>query len=241
MKVIPAQWAAPAHIKAFTTTRGSGVSTGQFSALNLGAHVGDAVENVATNRRLVQTHFDLPNEPVWLDQVHGTQIVKLTEPASEIPTADAATTLTPGLVCCVMTADCMPLFLTDQLGSQVAVVHAGWRGMAAGIIEKTVAAMQVAPAQLLAWAGPTISADHFEVGLEVRKELGGPDHAWSAGKTDDKEHADLYRLAGARLAAVGVENYAHCNDCTYVNENDFFSHRRDGQSGRLASVIYIDR
>jgi YfiH family protein len=239
--VIRPDWSVPESVRAFTTTREGGVSRGDYRSLNLGSHVDDDLEKVLENRRILIESLELPCEPVWLDQVHGIEVLRVDSRPSNVgpPRADAAITRQPGVVCCVLTADCLPVFLTDQSGSEVAVAHAGWRGLASGVLEATVRAFSAPAERLIAWAGPAISVAHFEVCAEVRQQLGGSESAWKPHQAGDKYYANLYQIAGERLAAVGVINYGHSQSCTFADEQSFFSYRRDGQCGRQASIIYL--
>lgn len=239
IKLLTPDWPAPKNVFAATTTRLGGISQGLFRGLNLGLHVGDDPQSVLANRAQLKRELQLSSEPIWLNQDHGTNILRVTRRPTSMVTADGLITSKSGLACCVMTADCMPLFLCDQAGSEVAVVHAGWRGMAAGIIEQAVSQFSAPAAELISWAGPTISATHFEVGTSVRNELGGGAECWRAGDQPGKLYADLYQLASERLTNLGVGWYGHAEACTFADEADFFSHRRDGVSGRLASLIYL--
>lgn len=237
-----AQWSAPKHIHAVTTQRVGGVSGGPWAALNLGLHVGDDEASVLANRQHLTQFLNLPQEPCWLNQVHGTEIVMLEEyanPNSTI-TADGAIASNPGLVCAVMTADCMPVFICDANGEQVAVVHAGWRGLAAGIVELAIARMRAEPKQLMVWAGPCIGPEHFEVGVEVQAQLGGLADNYRPHRQAGKVYADLYKILGERLVKLGVGEYSHSSACTFRDQQKYFSYRRDGECGRMASLIWID-
>ena len=174
LEFVKADWPAPSNVVAFTTTRQGGFSQTPFDSFNLAQHVDDRSSVVQRNRQLLVSRFDLPAEPVWLDQVHSTKVLELDSRLSKLQPADGSFTSSPKLVCAVMTADCMPLFLCDQAGTKVAIVHAGWRGMADGIIEKAVALFNQPPEQILAWAGPTIGPKYFEIGPEVKAQLMGP-------------------------------------------------------------------
>lgn len=234
-------WPAPAHVQACCTTRLGGVSQAPFASFNLGDHVGDDPLAVAENRRLLS--LALPNPPHWLTQTHSTQVNIITTPtANAVLPADASVTQIPEAVCVVMTADCLPLLLTDQQGTVVAAVHAGWRGLCDGIIERTVAAMAVPATTLLAWLGPAIGPNAFEVGAEVRAAFVA--QAIEAEQAfipqqNGKYLADIYQLARQRLQAVGVSNISGGTDCTVTDSERFFSYRRDGQTGRMASCIWI--
>lgn len=233
-------WPAPPNVRALVTTRNGGVSTGPYASLNLGDHVGDDPAAVAENRRLLHTH--LPAEPVWMKQVHGVRCIDAAQ-TTPFPEADAAFTHTPGVICAVLTADCLPILLCDMDGTAVAAAHAGWRGLAAGVIEATIAAMGVPSDRLMAWLGPAIGAQHFEVGGEVRDTFIAHDpqaaRAFTA-KANGKWLCDIYLLARQRLEALGVCRPASADFCTVRDEARFFSYRRDGATGRMASLIWLD-
>jgi len=233
-------WPAPPGVRAFVTTRAGGVSTGEYASLNIGYSSGDDPANVARNRAIVRAR--LPSEPRWLKQVHGTHAAHL-DRAEDVPTADAALTAQPGRVAVVLTADCMPLFFCDDAGRCVAVAHAGWRGMSAGVIESTVRAMQVEPSRVMAWMGPAIGPDAFEVGPEVREAfMAAEPSAQSAFRAHKpgKYLADLYALARGRLALAGVEHVHGGGFCTYHEPERFFSYRRKQASGRMGAFIWIE-
>jgi polyphenol oxidase len=241
--VLHADWPAPAAVRALQTRRGGGVSSGAFASLNLGDHVGDDPLAVAANRRRLGAALQLPAEPQWLDQVHGTRVVALPD-ASSHPQADACWAVRPGVVCAVLTADCLPVLLCADDGSAVAAAHAGWRGLAAGVLEATVAALPAPPGRCLAWFGAAIGPAAFEVGPEVRAALIAADAgcapAFTRGR-EDRWHADLYALARRRLLRAGVGAVYGGGLCTAGDAAAWFSHRRDGRSGRMASLIWIDR
>jgi len=236
--IVP-DWPAPANVRALITTRSGGVSTGPFANMNLGQRVGDDTESVRTNRALLREL--LPAEPKWLQQVHGTLVVdadRLRHPVD----ADAAVARTPGSVCTVMVADCLPVLLTDRAGSVVASAHAGWRGLAAGVLENTVQAMGTAPGELLAYLGPAIGPSAFEVGADVREAfLAGSAGAASAFVVHKpgKWLADLFALARQRLVAAGVNRIHGGRLCTFSDSRRFFSHRRDKVTGRMAALIWL--
>ena len=232
-------WAAGPEVRALSTLRAGGVSGGVFATLNLGDHVGDDPAHVRENRRLLREHALLPDEPRWLRQVHGCRVVDLDAEAPDLA-ADAALTRRAGVVCAILTADCLPVLLTDVRGRCVAAAHAGWRGLAAGVLEATIAAMALPPADLLAWIGPGIGPRHFEVGAEVRDAFVGADadaiaHFVPHGA---KFLADLPALARRRLVVSGVGRIASSDACTYADPQRFFSHRRDGRCGRHATLIW---
>jgi YfiH family protein len=235
------EWPAPAGVRAFVTTRAGGVSEGEYGSLNLGERSGDEPERVARNRAIVRAH--LPSAPRWMNQVHGTAVADLDALADDaIPIADAAVTGVPGRVAVVQTADCMPLLLCDASGTRVAVAHAGWRGMAAGVIENTVAALGAEPPRVIAWMGPTIGPTAFEVGPEVRdaflREDPGAEGAFAA-HTPGKFMADLYALARRRLQRAGVREVHGGGFCTYRDPQRFFSYRRVQRSGRMGTFIWM--
>lgn len=239
--VIP-DWPAPESVRACTTTRQGGVSRGAWESLNLGAGVEDDPEAVAHNRHRLMAAQDLPAEPCWLEQVHGDRVIHLPEHGRRPVQADGAWTDRPGHVCAVLTADCLPVLLCTREGNRVAAVHAGWRGLAAGVIETAVTALGGSRADLLAWLGPAISQEAFEVGPEVRRAFvtddPGAAPCFRAG-TGDRWHADLYALARRRLARVDVHEVWGGHWCTAGQSQWFYSHRRDGVSGRMASLIRI--
>ena len=240
---IEPNWPAPARVRAFCTTRGCGVGTGPFASLNLADHVGDEPFRVAQNRRLLRERLGLPAEPHWLRQVHGCAVADAAADPGDC-SADAAIAMRPGQVCAVLTADCLPLLLCDRAGTRVAAVHAGWRGLADGIIEAAIARLAVPPRNVLCWLGPAIGPNAFEVGAEVRArflEQGGEDtKAAFRPAPDGKWLANLYALAGERLRRCGVDQVWGGGLCTYSEPERFFSYRRDGVTGRMASLIWID-
>lgn len=239
LHIIKADWPAPSNVVAFTTTRQGGFSQAPFDSFNLAQHVDDLTSVVARNRQLLVSQFNLPSEPVWLDQVHSTKVLEIGSSVTALQPADGLITASPKVVCAVMTADCMPLFLSDQAGTKVAVVHAGWRGMADGIIEHAVGLFNQPSEQILAWAGPTIGPKYFEIGPEVKEQLMGPKEAYTASSNKGKLLADLYLLAGQRLAGLGVHNYTHAGYCSYADQQLFYSYRRSKDTGRMASIIYL--
>lgn len=238
---ISADWPVPDGIIAGTTLRRGGVSSGVFGSLNLGGHVGDDPENVAENRRLFAGACRLPGEPCWLNQSHST-VVARDRPAAPDPGTDALVCSGPGSVCAVLTADCLPVLFAADDGSEVAAAHAGWRGLADGILEATVATMHTPPARILVWFGPAISQPAFEVGAEVRERFVDDDSAAASAFRENERgrfQADLYRLARRRLSGVGVTRVSGGGRCTFREEPLFFSYRRDGQCGRMASFVGI--
>jgi hypothetical protein len=217
------------------------VSAAPYGSLNLGGHVGDAAGAVDENRRRLAAAAGVPAEPAWLTQVHGTHVADL-DAGIPIDPADACFSRTPGRVCAILTADCLPVLLAAESGDLVAAAHAGWRGLAGGVIEALVRALPVPPAQLMAWLGPAIGPQHFEVGAEVRAALLERDRGAEGALTPNTRGrflADLDELARRRLAALGVERVYGGGRCTFTEENRFFSHRRDGATGRQATLIWI--
>lgn len=237
--IVP-DWPAPPNVRALQTTRLGGTSSAPYDSFNLGDHVGDAPLAVARNRMLLNRL--LPSEPVWLQQVHGTRVVDAGAAAC-LPQADACIARHRSAVCVVMTADCLPLLLCDTQGSVVGAVHAGWKGLAAGVIEAAVRAMETAPEDLLAWLGPAIGQHAFEVGEEVRTAfIDAQPQASSAfvpGRPG-KWFADLYALAGLRLNALGITRIHGGGYCTHRERERFFSYRRDGATGRMGSFIWLE-
>ncbi len=244
-------WAAPPGVRAAFTLRSGGVSRGSWGTLNLGAHVGDAPEAVRENRRRVRAGLDLAREPAWLGQVHGVEVADLDvlpagsasegHPGAHPPRADAALTRQRGLACAVLVADCMPVLFAARDGSAVAAAHAGWRGLAAGVLEATVAALGVPPRELVAWLGPAIGPRHFEVGPEVRDAFAGREPADAPAfqaNARGRWQCDLVALARARLERLGLPAPAGGAWCTYADAERFFSHRRDGQCGRMAALVW---
>jgi YfiH family protein len=238
--LITPDWPAPINVKALQTTRAGGISSPPYDSLNLGAHVGDAPMAVERNRILLNRL--LPSEPVWLNQMHGTVIVSA-DRAGCLPQADACIARHRAAVCVVMTADCLPILLCDTQGSVVGVAHAGWKGLVAGVIEASVQAMDAAPENIMAWLGPAISQDAFEVGDEVRAAFVAiQPQAASAFVPggNGKWFADLYALARLRLNALGINRIYGGDSCTYRDRDQYFSYRRDGMTGRMGTFIWLD-
>jgi YfiH family protein len=249
-EILVPDWPAPTCVRALVTTRRGGISRGVYQGFNLGSHVGDEPSAVAANRRLLQEM--LPSEPRWTAQVHGTAVARWTGAQPEGRTeADAACTAEAKVVCAMLTADCLPVFFCDREGQTVGVAHAGWRGLANGVLEATLDALRgLAPsAQWMAYLGPAIGPDAFEVGEEVRTAFierdAGAQEAFRPG-VPGKWFADLYALARRRLRAAGVEAIYGGDACTYTDAHRFYSHRRatvsgEERSGRMASLIWLDR
>jgi YfiH family protein len=234
-------WPAPPGVMAASTTRGGGVSTGPWASLNLGAHVGDDPRCVAGNRARLAEALRLPGDPVWLNQVHGAVVATLRGGEANID-ADAAFTRDAGVVCTVMTADCLPVLFADCRGGAVAAAHAGWRGLAAGVLEASLACFDD-PSRVLAWLGPAIGPAAFEVGDEVRAAFVARDAATQGAfrpHGPGRWLADIYQLARQRLARAGLSRVYGGGRCTFSEKARFFSYRRDGITGRMASLIWIE-
>lgn len=244
-ELIVPDWPAPIRIRAAFTLRSHGVSRPPFDSFNIGAHVGDEPRAVAENRARLQESLALPAEPTWLEQVHGHRVVDLDTQASldSLGPADGSLTRTVGRICAIQVADCMPVLFAAADGSAVGAAHAGWRGLAGGVLEAMVRAMNTPPGELLAWLGPAIGQGHFEVGEEVRAAFlvddAGAGAAFSANQRG-RWQCDLYSLARRKLAALGVPSVHGGSWCTYADPERFFSYRRDGRCGRMAAVIWID-
>ena len=240
---IEADWPAPRGVRAVSTHRGdpsSGASAEPYAGFNLGGHVGDDPNAVAENRRRLRTGAALPGEPSWLTQVHGIAVADL-DRAGPLAPADAAVARGANKVAAILTADCLPIVLTADSGDIVAAAHAGWRGLAAGVIEATVRAMGVPPAALMAWLGPAIGPKHFEVGPEVREALlSGDSQAAEAFELNarGRYQADLGMLARRRLSSLGVIRLYGGGHCTFAQQDRYYSHRRDGITGRQATLIW---
>ncbi|MGO9634782.1 MAG: peptidoglycan editing factor PgeF [Steroidobacteraceae bacterium] len=235
------QWPAPPAVCALSTQRGGGVSAAPYATLNLGDHVGDLPAAVAENRRRLRIAADLPAEPRWLAQVHGIRVADL-DVGGSTASADGAHTRRPGRICAILSADCLPLLFAAESGEAVAAAHAGWRGLAGGVIEATVRALALDPGTLLAWLGPAIGPRHFEIGAEVREELlrgdGGAEAAFTPNARG-RFMADLQALARRRLARLGIERIYGGGECTFSHPDKYFSHRRDGRTGRQATLIWL--
>ncbi|ORU89832.1 MAG: laccase [Cycloclasticus sp. symbiont of Poecilosclerida sp. M] len=235
-------WPAPQNIKAISTRRSGGFSHGPYAGLNLAKHVADDEVVVEQNRRALSQALRLPSEPVWLKQVHGIDVAEINaESAKSTPQADASIARSSALVCAIMTADCLPIFLCNTQGTVVAAVHAGWRGLHAGVIENTVEKMGESK-DLMAWLGPAISPSCFEVGQEVKQAFTHKNTDMQSAfvqKENGQYLADLYALARTILIKSGVEKIYGGEQCTYNNPDKFFSYRRDAVTGRMASLIWM--
>jgi len=258
IELIHPDWPAPPAVRAAFTLRRGGVSRPPYHSLNVGAHTGDDRAAVEENRRRIREALRLPADPSWLMQEHGVSVVALDQPpradapsrGDAPPRADAAITREPGGVCAIQVADCLPVLFAARDGRAVGAAHAGWRGLAAGVLEATVAALAGQPHggtstdQLMAWLGPAIGPEHFEVGEDVRVAFLERDPAASHAFTRNARgrwQCDLYALARARLGAVGVRDVYGGGWSTYGDPARFFSYRRDGQCGRMAALVWIER
>lgn len=234
---IEASWPAPAGVRAFSTTRNGGKSEGPFKSLNLGLHVGDEPSRVKENRGLLKESLELPSEPQWLNQVHGNQTARPIQ--GQIQTADAMHTDAKATVCAVMTADCLPLLLCSEDGAHVAAVHAGWRGLAQGVVGETIQA--IGTTQLLAWMGPAIGPESFEVGLDVYREFSEQEPKFSEAFTPVREGKwmlNIYELTKLILLREGVSSIYGGDYCTVKEADRFFSYRRERITGRMATLIW---
>jgi YfiH family protein len=240
-KLIVPEWPAPDGVVACSSTRTGGVSEGAWESLNLGAHCGDDLNHVEENRKRFFAAGQLPSKPVWLEQVHGTAVLSLTGEPYASKRADASYSNTPGTVCAVMTADCLPVLFCNRAGTEVAAAHAGWRGLCAGVLEETVACFADSADNILAWLGPAIGPQAFEVGPEVREAFMAHDpQAESAFRpAGEKYMADIYQLARQRLTHLGISQIYGGDRCTFTEKSDFFSYRRDKTTGRMASFIWL--
>ncbi len=241
IELIRPGWPSPENVGAAFTTRRGGVSPVPYQSLNLAMHVGDDPECVAANRRRLRECLGFDAEIRWLHQVHGVEVANAGKVSGDGVRADAWVCFEPGEVCGVLTADCLPVFLCDRRGSCVGLVHAGWRGLSGGVIEATVAALDRSPASLLAWLGPAISAHAYQVGDEVRDAFASAHEEDALAFVPDNVgawRADLCGLAVNRLRRLGVACFAEPR-CTFYDDARFYSYRRDGRTGRMASLIWL--
>lgn len=245
LNLIKVNWSAPAHIHAFSTTRQGGCSAGAYKGLNLGLHVEDDSSIVEKNRHLLSETLSLPSSLCWLTQTHSTTLLKLEGDTASGLEADASWTVLKKQPCIVMTADCLPVLVTDKQGSFVCAIHAGWRGLCDGIIEKSLVSicteLKIEPGQLLVWLGPCIGKKAFVVGEEVRAQFIAENIRAASAFTPYKDRylADLHQLARLRLAALNVAEISASEHCTFSEPELFYSYRRDGKTGRMASLIWI--
>jgi len=236
-------WDAPKNIKAIMTTRQGGFSQAPFDSMNLGDHVDDDLATVTKNRARLKQKLCLPNEPLWLTQVHGVTIANADQQYNANVEADAAVAHKVGSVCAVMTADCLPVLFCNSQGTAIAAVHAGWRGLQAGILEHTAKSLNCPTEEIMAWFGAAIGAAHFEVGSEVRDAFisaqAKAHNAFVPSTNKDKWFADIYLLARLRLEAIGVKNISGGEYCSYADERRFYSYRREAKTGRMVSLIWM--
>jgi len=242
--LIMPDWSAPARVRAFSTTRLGGQSLPPYDSFNLAQHVGDNSDSVIANRASLKELAGYTDEPVWLEQVHGHQVINAAR-SSESVKADASFTTALNTTCVVMTADCLPVLFCDKQGRGVAAAHAGWRGLAAGVLEATVQRLcdeLACPAnEIIAWMGPAIGPAAFEVGSEVREAFISQHDVASAFAQTDPQHwlMDIYAIAGHRLAEAGVGHVSGGQYCTFTDKESFFSYRRERHCGRMASLIWL--
>ena len=243
MNILHPDWRVPSHILAAQTTRSGGISHAPYTALNLAQHVGDDPTHVLANRQRLREHLALPSEPYWLEQVHGTKVYVAsdTNTPAQPPRADAAYTDQAGVVLAIMTADCLPVLFSSQDGLEIAAAHAGWRGLAAGVVENTLHHFRAPSSTISAWLGPAISQAAFEVGDEVRATFIHHDTqaktAFVASKHKNHWQADLYALARLRLRAAGVTHIFGGDLCS-LSDPRFYSYRQETPTGRMASLIW---
>ena len=238
--IIP-NWPAPKNIRCVTTTRVGGYSQHEYDSLNMGGHVKDDFSNVEKNRDVVKKELQLPNEPVWLEQVHGSKVFELGNAIPKSNTSDASYTKEAGVVCAVLTADCLPVAFCDQAGEHVAVAHAGWRGLINGVLENTLQALPVENDKIMCWLGPAIGPNKFEVGEEVVEKFVLIDEKHKNAfveKNNGKYLANIYQLAKNILAKNNVEAVDGGVHCTFSESDKFYSYRRDGKTGRMATLVW---
>jgi len=240
-------WSAPENIKAAVTTRRGGVSLPPYNGFNLAGHVGDEHQHVEQNRQLLENSLNLPQSPLWLSQVHGQQVVDANTSSTDVE-ADASFSLKTDTVCAVMTADCLPVLFCDRQGRAVAAAHAGWRGLAAGILQATASKLQQkldCPAnELMAWMGPAIGSQTFEVGGEVRDAFISQNKQHALAFTDSRQNhwlADIYALASITMQVHGIESIYGGGFCTVTDDARFYSFRRESKTGRMASLIWMSK
>jgi YfiH family protein len=237
LSVVQPDWPAPPHVRAVVTTRMGGLSSAPYDGFNLALHVGDSRQRVLQNRLLLSQHLDLPVEPAWLNQVHGARVIS-TQERGDL-NADAAFSDRQNQPCVVLVADCLPIFICDRTGRRVAVLHAGWRGLAEGVIAATVARF-LPEDDLIAWLGPAIGPCHYEVGAEVKDAFRSEAERFAPSDKPDRWLFDLYGVARKQLADNGVGEAFGGDFCTYCESARFFSYRRDGATGRIAALIWLD-
>ena len=243
VKLIEHRWAQAPCVRIVATTRYGGASAAPYNSLNLGLNTGDQVDFVQANRARLQHELGLAHAPLFVRQVHGSEVLPWQLVKADQSAADGLHCDENGVAIGVLTADCVPLVFCDRKERFVAVVHAGWRGLAQGIVEKAVSILhksyQVQASEILCWAGPCISQTHFEVGEEVKLQLGGPEQAWQASINKGKWMANLPLLVQSRLALQGISEFVWCGQCTFTNADHFYSYRRDGDTGRQATIAWL--
>jgi polyphenol oxidase len=240
---ITPNWPAPAGVRALSTLRTGGVSVGHYASLNLATHVGDESDAVIRNRESLKASANLPAEPIWLEQVHGNVVCHVTGPVASTPTADACVTRVKQQICTILTADCLPVIFCDLDGTAVGAAHAGWRGLAGGVLSETLREMGCSPERVIAWMGPAIEQSAFEVGDEVREQFIGraPQHADAFAKNErGRWQADIYALARRELEALNVAGVYGGEFNVYADAERFYSYRRDKQTGRMATMVWIE-
>ena len=241
MKTIVPNWPAPKNVKAFASTRVGGFSTAPYQGLNLGAHVGDDLSIVEKNRDWLAQEAKMPSAPIWLNQTHSTVVAQVSDPTTQVLDADGVFTSSSQVVCSAITADCLPVLLTNTQGTQVAAVHAGWRGLANGIVEN---ALELFSGEVMAWLGPAIGPQAFEVGEDVLQAFVDFDsqahQAFTPREAEGKWLADMSKLATQRLNKFGITQVFDSGLCTFQHKEDFYSYRRDGVTGRQATFIWIE-
>ncbi|WP_289244575.1 peptidoglycan editing factor PgeF [Methylophaga sp. UBA678] len=241
LEFVTPDWTMPDHIQAYTTTRKGGVSPPPYDSLNLAEHVNDTHENVEKNRQLLASALTLPASPLWLQQTHSTKVINSQDWYEGIE-ADAIYCNQNDHVCAIMTADCLPLLISNEAGTEIAAIHAGWRGLADSIIETTISRFQDSTDKLHVWLGPAIGPEKFEVGQDVFEAfINHSDTAQVAFQQTDNSHylADIYQLARLRLRQLGITQMSGGDACTVTETSRFFSYRRDGETGRIVSLIWI--
>jgi YfiH family protein len=244
MQYIVPSWPAPKNIQAYTTTRQGGYSFHPYASFNLAHHVGDEYLHVEKNRAMMAEILQLPSQPIWLQQVHGNEVLVAKHDNNyNNPLADAVTTISPNIVCAIMTADCLPILICNKKGTTIAAIHGGWKSLLNGVIKNTLASMAEAPNDLIAWLGPAIGPEVYEVGIEVKEIFEQKNELFNAAfqpKANGKWLANLYQLATMQLNDLGIQAIYGGEFCTYNDRENFYSYRRDhGITGRMATLIWF--
>ena len=236
------EWQRPANVGAAYTSRGSAPFSSSYDDFNLALHVGDDEQKVLRNRRFLTHELRLPSEPLWLDQVHGTQCV-INDAAQNESTADASFTREPGRVCAILSADCLPILVCSMDGQELAAIHAGWRGLLGGVIDKTLARFESPTSKLQAWLGPRISSPHYVVGQDLIEKFCAADTHYevTVSRVGSRHFLDLGMVARLQLQRAGISNIQDCQLCTYEGINEFYSYRRDRITGRFACLIWREK